>query len=40
MKDAREVEEKAMLILGYTKGYMRCGAATFMWMKKFPNHTS
>jgi hypothetical protein len=30
---ARKVEEQAMLILGYSKAWMRCGAGSFMWMK-------
>ena len=30
---AREAEEQAMRILGYTKLYLRCGPGTFLWMK-------
>ncbi len=30
---AREAEEQAMKILGYTKGWLRCGSGTFTWIK-------
>jgi hypothetical protein len=30
---ARDVEEKAMAILGYRKALLRCGPGTFLWMK-------
>lgn len=31
---ARELEERAMALLGYEKVYLRCGPGTFGWMKK------
>jgi hypothetical protein len=30
---AREAEEQAMKILGYTKGWLKCGSGTFTWIK-------
>jgi hypothetical protein len=30
---AREAEEQAMRILGYTKVYLRCGTGTFLWSR-------
>jgi hypothetical protein len=30
---AREAEEQAMKILGYVKGWLRCGSGTFTWIK-------
>jgi hypothetical protein len=33
---AREAEEQAMHILGYTKLYLKCGPGTFSWMKVKP----
>jgi hypothetical protein len=30
---AREVEERAMQILGYKKMWLACGRGTFLWMK-------
>ena len=30
-KDARELEEKAMKILGYEKAWLRCGPGSFTW---------
>ena len=36
---AREVEEKAMLMLGYRKAWTGCGPGTFLWMK-LPAKTS
>ena len=30
---AREVEEKAMLMLGYRKPWTACGPGSFLWMK-------
>ena len=31
--EARQIEEQAMLILGYTKAYPMCGRAAFWWLK-------
>ena len=31
---AREAEEQAMSILGYSKAWLRCGPGTFIWMKR------
>jgi hypothetical protein len=39
MTAAREVEEKAMLILGYRKAWTACGPGSFLWMK-LPSKTS
>ena len=39
MDAAREVEEKAMLILGYRKAWTACGPGSFLWMK-LPSKTS
>ena len=39
MDKAREVEEQAMALLGYSKAWLRCGPGTFMWMK-LPSKTS
>ena len=36
---AREVEEKAMLMLGYRKAWTACGPGSFLWMK-LPAKTS
>jgi hypothetical protein len=36
---AREVEEKAMLMLGYRKAWTACGQGSFLWMK-LPSKTS
>jgi hypothetical protein len=36
---AREVEEKAMMMLGYRKAWTGCGAGSFLWMK-LPAKTS
>jgi hypothetical protein len=36
---AREVEEKAMLMLGYHKAWTACGPGSFLWMK-LPTKTS
>ncbi len=30
---AREAEEQAMKILGYAKGWLKCGPGTFTWIK-------
>ncbi len=30
---ARDAEEQAMKILGYAKGWLKCGAGTFAWIK-------
>jgi len=32
-QDARQAEEEAMRVLGFTKKWLKCGAGTFMWMK-------
>ena len=37
--EAREVEEKAMLMLGYRKAWTACGPGSFLWMK-LPSKTS
>ena len=36
MQQAREVEEKAMKILGYRKMWLRCEPGTFLWMRLAP----
>ena len=33
IKEARETEEQAMLILGYKKVWLKCGPGTFLWTK-------
>ena len=30
---ARDFEEQAMLVLGYSKGYSRCGQGSFIWFQ-------
>jgi hypothetical protein len=35
-ESARDVEQAAMLILGYTKLWLRCGYGTFTWIKQVP----
>ena len=37
--EARAVEEKAMLMLGYHKAWTACGPGSFLWMK-LPAKTS
>jgi hypothetical protein len=37
--EARAVEEKAMLMLGYRKAWTACGPGSFLWMK-LPTKTS
>jgi hypothetical protein len=32
-QDARQAEEQAMQLLGFTKKWLKCGPGTFMWMK-------
>jgi hypothetical protein len=32
--EARDAEDKAMLILGFRKLYMACGTGSFMWVPK------
>ena len=31
--EARKAEEEAMRLLGYKKGWLRCGPGTFLWTK-------
>ena len=33
LEAARDFEEQAMLLLGYHKGWSRCGAGSFIWMR-------
>jgi hypothetical protein len=37
---AREPEEQAMQILGYHKGWLRCGPGTFIWIETKPRTAS
>src|SRR5262245_54688351 len=39
-KEARQVEEQAMTILSYQKGWLRCGPGTFVWRKRQPSPSS
>jgi hypothetical protein len=34
--EARKAEEQAMLVLGYRKGWLRCGPGTFVWIRDDP----
>jgi hypothetical protein len=33
LEKAREVEERAMRILGYRKAWLKCGEGTFAWIR-------
>jgi hypothetical protein len=33
---ARQAEEEAMRLLGFSKAWLKCGPGTFMWMKIEP----